>query len=226
MTVQAAMTTTNPGEREVGPTVFVVDDDEGVRKALFTLATSAGLTAETFASGTEFLAAFDPRRSGCLVLDVRIGNESGLDLQEGLAERNSTLPVIMITGYGNVPTSVRAMKSGAIDFLQKPFSPRLLLDRIREAIAMDEATRSENRRREKVESRVASLTPREKEVMGLLETGKTSKEIAEIIHLSVRTVEGHRREVLRKMGVGSAAQLVRLLLSTGNAQRDDDEAAL
>ena len=196
-----------------GPTVFVVDDDQGVRKSLQALAHSAGLVAETFASADEFLDGFDPARSGCLVLDVRLGETSGLDLQEELGRRGSSLPVIMISGYGTIPNTVRAMRGGAIDFLQKPFSPRLLFDRIREAIELDRANRARERRRARVESQLAELTPRELEVLEHIKLGRTSREIAEELKLSPRTVEGHRQVILRKLGVGSAPQLMRLLLS-------------
>lgn len=203
------------GDTGSTPTVFVVDDDQGVRKALHALASASGLAAETFAGPDEFLAQFDPTRPGCLVLDVRLGSANGLDLQDELRQLGATIPVIMITGYGNVPTSVRAMKGGAIDFLQKPFSPRLLLDRIREAIAIDIENRAAARKRLRIEERIASLTPREREVMELLITGTTSKDIGHAMDLSVRTVEGHRREVLRKMAVNSATQLVRILSLVG-----------
>lgn len=207
----------NASESDAGtaPTVFVVDDDQGVRKALHALASASGLAVETFASADEFLAQLDPRRPGCLVLDIRLGSVSGLDLQDDLRQRGCTMPVIMITAYGNVPTSVRAMRGGAIDFLQKPFPPRLLLDRIREAIDIDRENRAAARKRARIEARIASLTPREREIMELLVTTGTSKEIAQKLDLSVRTVEGHRREVLRKMEVGSATQLVRALSLIG-----------
>lgn len=195
------------------PVVFVVDDDEGVRKSLQALASSAGLLVETFASAEEFLAHFDPSRSGCLILDVRLGDTSGLDLQEELTKRGSSLPVIVISGYGTIPGTVRAMRGGAIDFLQKPFSPKLLLDRIREAIELDRANRSKDKKREQIQSQLRELTPREAEVLEHIKLGLTSREIAEILRLSPRTVEGHRQVILRKMGAGSAAQLIHLLMS-------------
>jgi len=197
------------------PTVFVVDDDSGVRESLQTLVRSVGLAAETFASANEFLENFDPTRSGCLILDVRLGDSSGLDLQEDLTRRGSLLPVIMISGYGTIPSTVRAMRGGAIDFLQKPFSPRLLQDRINEAIELDRANRASEKRRAKIEAQLAELTPREREVLEQLKMGKTSREIAEALELSPRTVEGHRQVVLNKMGVHSTTQLVRMLLSAG-----------
>jgi len=195
-------------------TVFVVDDNVGVRKSLSALLESAGLAVETYASADEFLAAYDPERPGCLVLDVRLRHSSGLDLQDDLRRRKAMLPIIVLTGHGNVPTSVRALKAGAVDFLQKPAPPKLLLERIRAALASDQKAREVIGQRSVVLERLADLTPREREVMELLVAGKTSKEIATAMRVSVRTVEGHRRMVLSKMDVTSAAQLVRTVLGT------------
>lgn len=195
-----------------GPTVFVVDDNVGVRNSLRALLESAGLAVETYASGEEFLAAYDPERPGCLVLDVRLGRSSGLDLQDDLRRRKASLPIIVLTGHGNVPTSVRALKAGAVDFLQKPAPPTLLLERIRAALDSDRQARAMTTEHAVVAERLARLTPREREVMELLIAGKASKEIADAMHVSVRTVEGHRRMVLSKMDVSSAAQLVRTVL--------------
>jgi len=193
------------------PTVFVVDDNPSIRKSLKALVESAGLAVETYASATEFLAAYDPKRAGCLVLDVRLRGESGLDLQDELRRRNAILPIIIMTGYADVPTTVRAFKAGAADFLQKPVSPRKLVAQIREAIEVDQRARDAEAERVAVGDRVAELTPRERQVMELLATGSSSKDIATALGLSVRTVEGHRREVLRKMDVDSAVQLARAI---------------
>jgi two-component system response regulator FixJ len=193
-------------------TVFVVDDNVGVRKSLRALLESAGLAVETYASGDEFLTAYDPERPGCLVLDVRLRHSSGLDLQDDLRRRKVMLPIIVLTGHGNVPTSVRALKAGAVDFLQKPAPPKLLLERIRAAIDSDRQARALRDEHTVVVQMVAHLTPREREVMELLVAGKTSKEIAAAMNVSVRTAEGHRRMVLSKMNVSSAAQLVRSVL--------------
>jgi two-component system response regulator FixJ len=198
-------------------TVFVVDDNAGVRKSLRALLESAGLAVETYASGEEFLAAYDPERPGCLVLDIRLRHSSGLDLQDDLRRRKATLPIIVLTGHGNVPTSVRALKAGAVDFLQKPAPPKLLLERIRAALDSDRQARTVTTERAVVMQRLARLTPREREVMELLVAGKTSKDIAVAMHVSVRTVEGHRRMVLYKMDVSSAAQLVRTVLGAREA---------
>ena len=198
-------------------TVFVVDDNQGVRTSLRALLESAGLAVETYASGDEFLAAYDPQRPGCLVLDVRLHHGSGLDLQDELRRRQATLPIIVLTGHGNVPTSVRALKAGAVDFLQKPAPPKLLLERVRAALDIDRQARAGSTARAAVMERLAHLTPREREVMELLIAGKTSKEIAAVLHVSVRTVEGHRRMVFFKMEVSSAAQLVRTVLGAREA---------
>lgn len=196
-----------------GSTVFVVDDNAGVRKSLHALLASAGLAAETYASAEEFLAAYDPERPGCLILDVSLRNSSGLDLQDELRRRNAGLPIIVLTGHGNVATSVRALKAGAVDFLQKPAPPELLLERIRAVLDSDRQVREATTAHAVVMERLARLTPRQRDVMELLIAGKTSKEIAEKMKVSVRTVEGHRRMVLLRMNVSSAAQLVRVVLN-------------
>jgi FixJ family two-component response regulator len=193
------------------PTVFVVDDNRSVRKSLQALGEAAGLAVETYASAEDFLAVYDAKRPGCLVLDVRLRGKNGLDLQDELRRRNSILPIIVMTGYADVPTTVRAFKSGAIDFMRKPVSPRKLIAQIREAIEVDQRAREAEAERTAVGAHVAELTPRERQVMELLATGSSSRDIATALGLSVRTVEGHRREVLRKMEVDSAVQLARAI---------------
>jgi two-component system response regulator FixJ len=199
------------------PTVFVVDDNPGVRKSLRALLESADLDVETFASGEEFLAAYDPDRAGCLLLDVRLRKSSGLDLQDELNRRKTTLPIIVLTGHGTVPTSVRALKAGAVDFLQKPAPPKMLLERVQAALQVDRQSRSTAADEAVVTERLKHLTPREREVMELLLAGKSSKEIAAVLRVSIRTVEGHRRMVLSKIHVTSASQLVRVVLGVGKA---------
>jgi two-component system, LuxR family, response regulator FixJ len=194
------------------PTVFVVDDNLAVRKSLRALLESAGLSVETYGSGEEFLATYDADRAGCLVLDIRLRDRNGLDLQDELRRRKAMLPIIVLTGHGSVATSVRALKAGAVDFLQKPVPPKILLERVRAAVEADQQARAVAVDRSAVAARLAHLTPREREIMELLATGKTSKEMAAALNLSVRTVEGHRRMVFLKMGVSSAAQLVRAVL--------------
>jgi len=195
-------------------TVFVVDDNVGVRNSLRTLLVSAGLAVATYASAEQFLAAYDPERPGCLVLDMRLQHHSsGLDLQDDLRRRKAMLPIIVLTGHGNVPTSVRALKAGAVDFLQKPAPPKLLLERIRAALDSDRQAREVATQCAVVMERLVDLTPRECQVMELLIAGKTSKQIAVSMNVSVRTIEGYRRMVSSKMEVSSAAQLVRTVLS-------------
>jgi FixJ family two-component response regulator len=201
----------------VEATVFVVDDNVGVRKSLRALLESAGLQAETYASGEEFLAAYDPQRPGCLVLDVRLRHGSGLDLQDELRRRKAGLPIIVLTGHGDVPTSVRALKAGAFDFLQKPAPPTLLLERVGAALDSDRQARAVSTARAGVTQRIAHLTRRGREVMELLIAGKTSKQIAVAMHISVRTAKGHRRMVLSKMRVSSAAHLIRTVLRVRHA---------
>jgi FixJ family two-component response regulator len=199
-------------------TVFVVDDNINVCRSLRALLESAGLAVETFAASEEFLAVYGPERAGCLVLDVRLRRgKNGLDLQDELRRRKAILPIIVLTGHGNVSTSVRALKAGAVDFLQKPAPPKLLLERIRAAIETDRQARAAITERAAVTDQLARLTPREREVTELLIAGKTSREIAAAMHVSVRTVEGHRRMVFSKMNVSSAARLVRTVLSAREA---------
>src|SRR5262245_10385135 len=160
------------------PTVFVVDDDKTVRESLRWLVDSVGLPVETYANAQEFLSAMNGGRPGCLILDVRMPGMSGLELQQELQMQGMNIPVIMITGYGDVPTAVRALTGGAMDFIEKPFSRQLLLDRIRHALEMNRKTREVEAQRAEVESRFARLTPRERQVMELVVGGKTNKVIA------------------------------------------------
>jgi FixJ family two-component response regulator len=203
--------------REEPATVFVVDDDEAVRASLKLLLKTLGLTVQTYASAPEFLAAFDARRGGCLVLDIRMPGMSGLELQEELNARGAMLPIIFITGHGDVPMAVEAMQRGAMDFLQKPFRDQDLLDRITEAMAKDRAGRELLGNRERIRARVTSLTPREREVMSLVTQGKANKIIAADLELSQRTVEIHRAHVMEKMGANSLAHLVRMALEIDEA---------
>jgi FixJ family two-component response regulator len=193
------------------PTVFVVDDNPGVRKSIQALVEAAGLRVETYATARDFLAAYDAERAGCLVLDIRLKGESGLDLQDELHARGATLPVIIITGYADVPATVRAFKGGAVDFLRKPVPPKKLVAQILAAVEVDRRAREVASERYAVTAHIAHLTPRERQVMELLAVGKSSKEIATTLAVSARTVEGHRRNVLRKMDVESAVQLARAI---------------
>jgi FixJ family two-component response regulator len=198
------------------PTVYIVDDDSSVREALGRLVKSLRVSVETYASAEEFLGAIDPSRPGCVVLDVRLGATNGLDLQETLVSRRASLPVIVITAYGTVATAVRAMRSGAIDVLEKPFKPREFLDRVQQALEMDRKSRQA--RAERAAVRVAGfdlLTKREQEVLGLSVAGRTAKQIATSLNLSVRTVEGHRANILGKLGGRSVSELITRLIQAG-----------
>ncbi len=226
MSMRGSMSTQSPagvinegGLMTAAPTVFVVDDNPGVRTSMRRLMQSAGLAVETYASADEFLAAFDPARPGCLLLDVRLHGANGLDLQDELCRRKAALPIIVMTGYANVPTSVRALKKGAVDFLQKPVSPKVLLERVHAALDQDRLARADAAETAAIEHRLSRLTPRERQVMKLLAEGKTSKEIAVLLNVSTRTIEGHRHMLLSKMEVSTAAQLVGLAMRVGAPAR-------
>jgi two-component system, LuxR family, response regulator FixJ len=206
-------------ERKLGdakrrePTVFIVDDNRSVCRSYRELLQSAGLKVQTFASCREFLDAYDSAQPGCLVLEVLLRAENGLDLQDELKRRGATLPVIVITGYATVASSVRALKAGAFDFLCKPVPPAVLLPRVREAIAVDRSRREDAAAGVAVRRRFGQLTSRQREIVHLIVGGMVSREIAAQLGLSVRTVEGHRWAIFSKMGVTSAAQLVSAVLS-------------
>src|SRR5262245_17006020 len=193
-------------------TVFVVDDDAALRTSLETLLGTAGLEVETFESGREFFDVYAPDRPGCLVLDLRLRGESGMDVLDRLRAEHASLPVIMLTAHGDVPTSVHALKGGAIDFLEKPMRPTVLIARIREALELDRSARETRAAASAVEELVKRLTPRERQIAALLMAGKRSKEIASALGIGVRTVEGYRARMLDKMKVQSAAELTAVLL--------------
>ena len=200
--------------------ILVVDDDVSVREALGGLIRSAGLRVETFATAQEFLARPRPNAPGCLVLDIRLPDLSGLDLQKRMAEINLEIPIVFITGHGDVPTSVQAMKAGALEFLTKPFADRDLLDAIQQAIKRDRAARRQQAKIKELHGRYQSLTPREREVMERVVSGLLNKQIAAELGKSVMTVKAHRGQVMHKMRADSLADLVRMseMLGTRRAK--------
>jgi len=189
-------------------TVFVVDDDAAVRDSIKELVESVGLRAESYDSALAFLDAFESQRPGCLVLDVRMGEMSGLVLQERLNELGASIPVILLTGHGDVPMAVQAMRSGAVDFIQKPYREQALLDSINAALTTDAAARRSSVAADDIEQRLSSLTGREREVLDQILSGLTSKEIARELSVSPRTVEAHRKNLLRKLEMGSVKELM------------------
>lgn len=202
------------------PTVFIVDDDAEMRSALYRLVRSAGLHAETFASALEFLDAYRPDRPGCLLLDLLMPYMSGMELQKQLKIENINIPIIFLTGYGNVPTAVSAIKQGAVDFLEKPFDNEALLDRLRRAIELDATARLARHRHAEIGYRLAQLTPRELEILDMLIAGKPNKTIAHLLGVSVRTVETHRANIMEKMQADSLSDLVQMALTFGGHSQD------
>jgi two-component system, LuxR family, response regulator FixJ len=194
-------------------TVYVVDDDDGMRRALSLLLNTVGYKTAAFASPREFLDSFKTDAAGCLVLDIRMPGMSGLELQQHLNRMGSMLPVIFVTGHGDVPMAVQAMKEGAFEFVQKPFRDQDLLDRVNHALELDKENRNSLALRADVLQRFESLTPREKQVMQLVVDGAANKVIAIDLSLSERTVEIHRAKVMEKMGARSVAHLVKLQMN-------------
>ena len=192
------------------PTVFIIDDDRGMRQAVQDLVESVGLRAESFATSQEFLSRQPTSDPSCLVLDVRLPQMSGLDFQRRLTEIGMQIPIIFITAHGDVPMSVRALKSGAVEFLTKPFRDQDLLDAVQQALQRDRAAREDQAEVQKLQERFRALTAREREVMGLVVSGMLNKQIASKIGASEATVKIHRGNVMQKMQAGSLIELVRL----------------
>jgi len=198
------------------PTIHVVDDDEAVRRALTSAGELLGHSVRSYASAAEFLADFDPARSGCLVLDIKMPGMTGLELQRKLADDGASIPVIMISGHADVRIAVESMTLGAVTLLEKPFRLDELLGHLRRALEKDARDRQALELSAESESRLSLLTPKEREVLELVATGKTNKEMAESLELSVRAVEDRRARLMRKVGATSVAELVRLLTSNRN----------
>jgi two-component system, LuxR family, response regulator FixJ len=197
--------------------VHVVDDDAAVRDSLAELMESAGLPSALYASAEEFLGKCCANAGGCLLLDIRMSGLNGLDLQQELRARGVDLPVIVITGHGDVPVATRAFKQGAVDFVQKPFDPLELLDAVRAALAQHERTQECRAGRAAILARLARLSAREREVLDLVTAGLANKQIAAALHLAERTIEFHRAHLMEKMAAGSIAQLVQMVVAARGA---------
>ncbi|AUO22798.1 response regulator transcription factor [Pseudomonas sp. NPDC087814] len=194
------------------PIVYIVDDDKDLRTSLAWLLESVSIKAQCFAGAEEFLAHYDPRQPACLVLDVRMPQTSGFQLQEILNRRGSTLPTIFVSAHGDIPMSVTAMKNGALDFVEKPYNPQQMIDRIQAALKTAVQAQADQEQREHLQGKLALLTSREREVLMLVVDGKASKVIARELNISVKTVDVHRTKIKEKMGVTSIAMLVREVL--------------
>jgi FixJ family two-component response regulator len=194
-----------------GPTVFVVDDEEPVGDSIAMLLRTVGLATRVYRDPRRFLEEYRPEMPGCLLLDVRMPQMGGLEVQRELARRNLTLPVIFITGHGDVPMAVEAMRAGALDFIQKPFNDDELIRRVQKALEQDARERELLQRREEIESRWHGLTPREQDIARRIAAGKANKVVAAELGISVRTVELHRARILQKMEVRAVAQLALML---------------
>lgn len=200
-------------------TVFIVDDDEGVRDGLSLLLATVDQACELYDCGQEFLDAYDDSKRGCLLLDIRMPRMTGLDLQKKLLERGSKLPIIFITGHGDIPMAVEAMRRGALDFIRKPFREHDLLERINEALELDEDSHRKELYRQEVAERLSTLSEREREVFDRVADGKMNKVIAGDLGISERTVEVHRGQVMKKLDVKTLAQLVRIKIDLESSAR-------
>jgi len=201
------------------PTVFVVDDDPAMRKSLRWLLQSVGFTVEAFESAEAFLARIDPSLYGCLILDVRMPGMGGLNLQDALAARGVDLPTIVITGYAEVPSAVRAMKAGAIDFLEKPFGDEVLLERVRRALEIERHRRDTRAVRESARVRLGALTARERQVFDELVQGRSNRAISAALGIAEKTVEVHRASVMRKLNATSLTDVIRLAMAAEDETR-------
>jgi two-component system response regulator FixJ len=208
------------GRASVSPPIFIVDDDPAVRDSLATLLESSGFRTESFESATKFLASGGAARRGCLIADIRMPDMDGLALQEELARRSAMLAVIIVTGHGDVPLAVRAMKAGAVDFLEKPFDEESLLTSVRRAAELISSAGTRIAAFEDAQTRLADLTRREREVLELVVAGRANKVIAHELGISPRTVELHRARVMDKMNARTVADLVRITLQVDQAGRD------
>ena len=211
--------------KDDSPVIYLVDDDEAVRDALGMLFKSIGLKHEAYSSALDFLEHYDRARHSCLVADIRMPGLSGLELQQRLNDEQAEVPIIFITGHGDVPMAVTAMKSGAADFVQKPFRDQDLIDRINKALALDLERRMGRAEQDEIRARIALLTPREKEVMDRVARGQANKVIAMDLSVSQRTVELHRARVMKKLRMRSVAQLVHAIDRIGGLAKSEATAA-
>jgi len=203
-----------------GTIVHVVDDDEDARKGMARLLAAAGLEARTYAGAVEFLGAIEAESAGCIILDVRLPDRNGLDLQAVLAERGVPLPIIFVTGHGEIPDTVRAIQRGAVDFLTKPVDGHVLLAAVQRALAQDSAARAARARQQELRQRYERLTPREREVFLHLISGQLNKQVAADLQITERTIKLHRASVLQKLEVSSMAELARMAVDLGIAPAD------
>jgi two-component system, LuxR family, response regulator FixJ len=195
--------------------VYLVDDDFSIRDSLSLLLESSGQAVKCFDSADAFLEGFDPEQAGCLVLDVRMPNMTGLELQEYLTHKDVTIPIIFISGHADVPDSSRAFRAGAVDYMEKPFDPDVLISRIREAIKKDQETRVNMAEKRKLTKRLNLLTPREREVMILIVKGLSNKEVAKHLEISNRTIDVHRAKIMDKMEAEDLAELTVIAMQCG-----------
>ena len=202
------------------PVVYIVDDDSGMRTSLAWLLESVGIKSQGFASASEFFRTFDVNVPGCLVLDVRMPEASGFDVQEELNRRGANLPIIFVSGHGDIPMSVRALQQGAIDFVEKPYNSQQMLERVQRAMKLASQRHAKGMRERELRERVSSLTTREKEVLRGLIEGKASKRIAADLSISVKTVDVHRASIKEKLGAVSIATLVRDVLEVWDPSSD------
>ena len=199
----------------MGPTVHVVDDDEPTRRTTARLLTAAGFTVRTYSTGTDLLADLESNMPECIVLDVRMTGQSGFDIQEALAKRGISLPIVFLTGYADIPETVRAIRAGAVDFLTKPIDQRVLVDAVTRALAKGASDRVVLARRQALMAQYERLTPREREVLGHLIKGEINRQVAAHLNITERTVKVHRAQLLQKLQVDSIAALVRFAIEIG-----------
>lgn len=205
------------------PIVYVVDDDQAMVESLTWIIESVGLTAKAYVRAQDFLNEYDPHQHGCLLLDVRMPGMSGPELQTKLNELRATIPIIFISGHGDVPLAVRVMKAGAVDFLTKPFNDQILLESINKALRVDKTNREKEHASAIAEAKFALLSPREVQVLQGIVAGKQNKVISAELYISLKTVEAHRASVMKKMSVRSVSELVKLVLTNGASEPLSEE---